>query len=59
MLKLGRKDNNEKYSADEAKSISLESIKKMIEAELPGAFAKKVPAKKTAAKKAPAKKKTK
>ncbi|TXH20754.1 MAG: type I DNA topoisomerase [Chitinophagaceae bacterium] len=56
MLKLGRKENNDKYSSDEAKEIPLELVKKMIEAELPGAFDKKVPAKKTAAKKAPAKK---
>ena len=59
MLKLGRKEDNGKYTPEEAKLISLDEIKKMIEVELPGAFAKKTPAKKTPAKKAPAKKKTK
>jgi DNA topoisomerase-1 len=56
MLKLGRKENGEKYSPEELTSISLEEVKKMIEEQVPGAFAKKAAAKKTAAKKAPAKK---
>ncbi|HRH60992.1 MAG TPA: DNA topoisomerase, partial [Chitinophagaceae bacterium] len=57
MLKLGRKDSNEKYSAEELKVIPLDDVKKMIEAEIPDAFAKKIAAKKTAAPKKSAKKK--
>ena len=55
MLKLGKKQSGEKYTAEELANIPVEDVKKMIEAELPDAFKK--PAKKTAAKKAPAKKK--
>lgn len=55
MLKLGKKADGEKYTKEELTTVSIEDIKKMIEAELPDAFKK--PAKKTAAKKAPAKKK--
>ncbi len=54
MVKMGRKADESKYSAEEAAAISLDEIKKMIEAEIPGAFAKKE--KKPAAKKAAAKK---
>jgi DNA topoisomerase-1 len=59
MLKMGRKADGSKFTEEELTSISLEEIKKMIEAEIPGAFekaAKKAPAKKAATKKAPAKK---
>lgn len=56
MLKLGRKADNTKYTEEEAKKISLEEVKKMIEAEVPNAFAKKTPVKKAAAKKAAPKK---
>jgi len=59
MLKMGRKADGSKFTEEELTGISLEEIKKMIEAEIPGAFekaAKKVPAKKAASKKAPAKK---
>lgn len=52
MLKLPRKADETKYTAEEIKDIPLEEIKKMIEAQMPGAFGKK-----KAAKKAPAKKK--
>src|SRR5438128_3183242 len=55
MLKVGRKDNGEKYSSDEIATISLDEVKKWIEAQVPDAFAKKTAAKKAAAK-APAKK---
>lgn len=55
MLKLGKKENGEKYTAEELSTIPLDEVKKMIEAELPDAFKK--PVKKSAAKKAPAKKK--
>ncbi len=55
------KADDTKYTAEEAASFSLDDVKKMIEAEIPGAFAKKEkkPAakKKAAAKKAAPKKK--
>ncbi|MFV0606663.1 MAG: type I DNA topoisomerase [Niabella sp.] len=55
MIKLGKKENGEKYTTEELTTVSVNDVKKMIEAELPDAFKK--PAKKTAAKKkAPAKK---
>lgn len=60
MVKMGRKANESKYSAEEAAALSLEDVKKMIEAEIPGAFAKKEKkpaAKKSAKKKAAPKKK--
>lgn len=50
MLKLGRKEGGEKYGNEELSAISLDEVKKMIEQQVPGAFAKKA-----AAKKAPAK----
>lgn len=59
MLKLGKKADDSKYTAEEMAAVSLEDVKKMIELQVPNAFAKKgkAPAKKAAAKKAPAKKK--
>ena len=51
MLKLDRKKDESKYTNEEAATIELEDVKKMIEAQVPNAFSKK-----TAAKKAPAKK---
>ncbi len=54
MLKLPKKADDTKYTSEQAATISLEDVKKMIEVEIPGAFAKKV--KKTAAKKAAKKK---
>jgi DNA topoisomerase-1 len=56
MLKLGRAANGEKLSAEELTTIPLEDVKKMIETQVPGAFAKKAAAKKTASKKAAPKK---
>ena len=56
MLKLGRRENGEKFTADELKEIPLEDIKKMVETQVPGAFTKKATAKKATAKKAAAKK---
>ena len=56
MLKLGRKEDGEKYTADELKALSLEDAKKMVEAQVPGAFTKKASAKKAAAKKTATKK---
>ena len=56
MVKMGRKESGEKYTAEELSGIALDEVKKMSEIDLPDAFKK--PAKKAAAKKkAPAKKK--
>lgn len=59
MLKLGRKADGEKYTAEELASISIDDVKKMIETQVPGAFTKKTPAKKAATKKAAPKAKKK
>lgn len=59
MIKLGKKSDGDKYSPEELSEISLEEVKKMIEVEVPNAFAKKTPAKKAPAKKAVAKKSAK
>ncbi len=57
MIKLGRKEDGEKYTPEELATISLDEVKKMIEEEMPDAFkAKKAAPKKTAAKKAASKK---
>lgn len=58
MLKLGRKADDSKYTAEEMAGVSLDDIKKIIEAQVPNAFAKKAkaPAKKAAAKKTATKK---
>jgi len=58
MLKLGRRPNGEKYTAEEWSTLPIEDVKNMIEEQVPGAFTKKVAAKKTATKKAAPKKKT-
>jgi DNA topoisomerase-1 len=54
MLKIPRKKDDTKYTAEEAAAFTLDDVKKMIETEMPGAFAKKE--KKPAAKKAAVKK---
>ena len=57
---LPKKKDDTRYTPEEAAAFTLEEIKQMIEAQLPGAFAKKAKKaapKKAAAKKAPAKKK--
>ena len=51
MLKLGRKEDGEKYTAEELINLPIEEIKKMIEQQVPGAFSKKAATKKVAAKK--------
>ena len=58
MLKLGRKVDGEKYTAEDLKDIDLETVKAMIKEQVPDAFEKKKAAakKKTAAKKSAAKK---
>ncbi|TCJ19188.1 type I DNA topoisomerase [Flaviaesturariibacter flavus] len=53
MLKLGRGPEGEKLTPEQAAVLPLDSVKKMIEDQVPGAFDKKV---KAAASKAPAKK---
>jgi DNA topoisomerase-1 len=55
MLKIPKKADDNKYTSEEAATFSLDDVKKMIEAEIPGAFAKKE--KKPAAKKKAATKK--
>jgi DNA topoisomerase I len=60
MLKLGPKAGGGKYTVEEAAVISLDDLKKMVETQVPNAFAKKAakkaPAKKAATKKAATKK---
>jgi DNA topoisomerase-1 len=41
IVKVGRKADGSKYTAEELTTVSLEEVKKMIEAEIPGAFEKK------------------
>jgi DNA topoisomerase-1 len=52
MLKLGRKADGTKYEAADLADIDIETVKAMIELQVPGAFSKKakVPTKKSAAK---------
>lgn len=57
MIKIGRKENSEKYTPEELSTVSLDGVKKMIVAEEPTAFDK--PIKKAAAKKKTAAKKKK
>jgi DNA topoisomerase-1 len=56
MLKLGRKEGGEKLSNEEVAALPLEEVKKMIEQQVPGAFAKKAATKKAAPKKSAPKK---
>lgn len=60
MLKLGKKENGDKYAPEELATLSLEEVKKMIIDQKPNAFdkkgAKKSTAKKTAAPKSTVKK---
>lgn len=44
MLKLGRKADDTKYTAEDLADVSVDLIKNMIEAQVPGAFTKKVKA---------------
>lgn len=57
MLKLGRKPDTDKYTAGELAGIDIETIKTMIEQQVPNAFAKKTAVKKTTPKKTAVKKK--
>ncbi len=59
MLKTGVKADKTKYSAEELAVISLDEVKKMIEAQEPNAFVKKVAARKAATKVAAKKSTTK
>ncbi|SDW47116.1 DNA topoisomerase I [Hydrobacter penzbergensis] len=59
MLKLGKAPDGNKYTAETLADINVEEVKKMIEEQVPNAFAKKTkaaPKKKAATKKAAAKK---
>lgn len=56
MIKLGRKKDGEKYTAEELAAISIDDVKNMIEEQVPGAFTKKAAAKKAASKKSAPKK---
>lgn len=58
MLKLGRKADESKYTAEELADVSVDEIKKIIETQVPGAFTKKATAKKKAAPKKKAATKT-
>lgn len=51
MLKIDKQATGEKHSAETLANIELEEVKKMIEAQVPGAFTKKVVTKKAAKKK--------
>ena len=51
MLKVTGKGEKGKYTPEELATIPLDDVKKMIETQIPGAFAKKTRIKKTAAKK--------
>jgi DNA topoisomerase I len=57
MLKLGRKANGEKYTTEELTTIPVDEVKNMIEEQVPGAFTKKVAAKRAPSKKPATKKK--
>jgi DNA topoisomerase-1 len=52
MLKITKKADDTKYTPEELTTVSLDDVKKMIEAQMPDAFAKKTTAKKAAPKKA-------
>ncbi|GAB3423719.1 type I DNA topoisomerase [Niabella aquatica] len=56
MIKIGRKENGEKYTPEELAAVSLEEVKKMILAEEPTAFDKPVKPARPAGGKAAAKK---
>ena len=50
MLKLGKQADGNKHSPETVATIELAAVKEMIEAQVPGAFTKKLVAKKTASK---------
>ncbi|MDE3145250.1 MAG: type I DNA topoisomerase [Bacteroidota bacterium] len=56
MLKLGKKADGTKFETAELSTIDLDTVKKMIEEQVPNAFAKKATTKKAAPKKAAKKK---
>ena len=57
MLKLGKKADDKKYTAEELSALSLDDVKKIIETQMPDAFVKKAAKKKASKKPAPKKKK--
>ncbi len=58
MIKIARKKDGEKYTAEDLASVTLDEVKKLIEVEEPDAFTKKTTAKKAATPKKVAAKKT-
>ena len=56
IIRIPKKADDTKYTAEEAAAFTLDDVKKFIEAEVPGAFTKNT--RKTATKKAPSKKAT-
>ncbi|MBS1655015.1 MAG: DNA topoisomerase I, partial [Bacteroidetes bacterium] len=56
ILRVPKKADDTKYSAEELISVPLDEVKTWVEAQMPGAFAKKTTAKKAAVKKAATKK---
>ena len=56
ILKIPRKADDSKFTAEELAALPLEDVKKIIETQVPGAFTKKAPKKKSAAKKTATKK---
>jgi DNA topoisomerase-1 len=56
MLKIGKKEDDTKFSADELKQLTIDDVKKIIEKQVPDAFTKKGGKKKVSAKKAVTKK---
>jgi DNA topoisomerase-1 len=58
IIKMPRKADETKYTAEDAASFTLEQVKQFIELEVPGAFTKKEKKKTAAKKKAAAPKKT-
>lgn len=57
MLKLGKKQDDTRFSTEELSKLTLEDVKAMIEKEIPNAFSKKASSKKSAPKKKTATKK--
>jgi DNA topoisomerase-1 len=58
MIKIARKKDGEKYTAEDLATVTIDEVKKLIEVEEPDAFTKKTAAKKAAAPKKVAAKKT-
>jgi DNA topoisomerase-1 len=57
MLKLGKKPDGTKFTAEDLTTVDLEAVKKMIETQIPSAFVKKTKTVKKTTTKAAKKKK--